>query len=98
MKTLAKLLASALLMAKVGSALAAVHYVDVNSTNATPPYASWATAATNIQDGVDVAASGDEIVVTNGIYRNGGSQSLVPVTKTGNGYTGAITLGVRNLT
>ena len=33
-----------------------------------------------------------------GIYNNGGSQSLVPVTKAGTGYTGAITLGVRNLT
>src|SRR6266478_1540350 len=26
------------------SALAGVHYVDVNSTNATPPYTNWATA------------------------------------------------------
>jgi hypothetical protein len=39
--------------------------VDVNSTNATPPYTDWTTAATNIQDAVDAA-------VTNGTYATGG--------------------------
>ena len=65
-RLVARLFAAALLMASVGIALAGVHYVDVNSTNATPPYTSWAKAATNIQDAVDAAAAGDEIVVTNG--------------------------------
>jgi hypothetical protein len=64
--------AAALLLASAGSALAAVRYVDVNSVSNAPPYTSWATAATNIQDAVDAALAGDEIVVTNGIYETGG--------------------------
>ena len=71
-KTAVKLFAAAMLLASAGSALSALHYVDVNSTNATPPYTNWATAATNIQDAVDAAVAGDEIVVTNGIYASGG--------------------------
>jgi hypothetical protein len=54
------------------SALADVHYVDVNGTNATPPYTNWTTAATDIQSAVDAAVASEEIVVTNGIYNTGG--------------------------
>ena len=72
MRTTLTILAGGMLLVIAGSALADVHYVDVNSTNATPPYTSWSTAATNIQDAVDVAVARDEVVVTNGIYATGG--------------------------
>src|SRR5437867_6438182 len=75
-KLAARLFAAALLLISGGSALAAVRYVDVNSAGATSPYSTWATAATNIQDAVDAAVAGDEIVVTNGIYATGGRMTV----------------------
>lgn len=61
-----------LLLAPVSSAVAAVRYVDANSPGSAPPYTNWATAARVIQDAVDAAAPGDEIVVANRIYATGG--------------------------
>jgi len=65
------LLAAGLIFATASRAPADVRYVDCNSTNAAPPYTNWATAALAIQDAVDAAAPGDDIVVTNGAYAVG---------------------------
>ena len=47
---------------------AVTHYVSPESTNSAPPYTNWITAATNIQAAVAVAAPGDVVLVTNGVY------------------------------
>jgi len=55
-------------MFNVISSQAAVHYVNANGANPTPPYTNWAKAATIIQEAVSVALAGDQIIVTNGVY------------------------------
>jgi hypothetical protein len=74
MKTACRLILITLLVA-ASKLSAATHSVSLESTNATPPYTNWVTAATNIQDAVNVAVANDVVLVTNGVYPGG-----VPVT------------------
>jgi len=60
-----------LMAAFVVQANAATLYVSPTGKR-TAPYADWSSAARVIQDAVDAAADGDEIVVTNGTYLTGG--------------------------
>jgi hypothetical protein len=50
---------------------APTHYVSLRSANPTPPYTNWVTAATHIQDALNVAAANDVVLVTNGVYPGG---------------------------
>lgn len=56
-------------------AIATTYYVDVNSTNPTPPYADWSTASTDIQSAVNLTTNGDAVLVNDGTYQSGGYAS-----------------------
>lgn len=57
---------------------AATHFVDLSCTNPVPPYSTWATAATNIQDAVTTASFLDTVLVTNGVYQYAGVSAPGP--------------------
>lgn len=51
---------------------AATYYVNAGNPAPVPPYTSWLTAATNIQDAIGQTVNGDTVLVTNGVYAYGG--------------------------
>ena len=61
------------LIAFILRAPATTFYVNVNNSAPIPPYATWDTAATNIQDAIAATSSGDTVLVTNGVYAFGGA-------------------------
>ena len=50
------------------NALAVTHYVSPTGGNISP-FTSWANAATNIQDAVDIASADETIIISNGTYQ-----------------------------
>lgn len=47
-------------------------YIYENGSNA-PPFDSWQTAATNIQDAINISLPGAEIFISNGVYSSEGN-------------------------
>ncbi len=72
MKTTPYHLAGIVLLFFITNGFATPRYVDLNSVDPKPPFTTWNTAAKTIQDAVDAAADGDQVLVTNGIYAEGG--------------------------
>lgn len=49
-----------------------VYYVAPGSPSPAAPYATWQTAAHTIQEAIDVAVAGAQVLVSNGTYSTGG--------------------------
>ncbi|MEM7396917.1 MAG: hypothetical protein AAF492_31705, partial [Verrucomicrobiota bacterium] len=52
----------------LGDTNSPIHYADEASTNPVPPYCTWATAATNLQNALAFAEPGDQVHVAEGTY------------------------------
>jgi parallel beta-helix repeat protein/predicted outer membrane repeat protein len=63
---------AALGLALAATAFAEIRYVWTNSPSPASPYTNWDTAARDIQSAINAAASGDTVLVTNGVYNTGG--------------------------
>jgi PKD repeat protein len=74
--------------------LAATRHVALNGGH-TPPFDTWAKAATNIQTAVDAALAGDEVLVSNGVYATG--VRVTPGATTSNRVVIAKAIHVRSL-
>jgi len=85
-------IASLLLLLTTFELRAVVRYVNLENPEPSAPYLSWLTAATNIQQAIDLAQDGDEIVVTNGIYASGGTLASDDITTNRVAVTRAVTL------
>ena len=72
MKILHAWVGTTIWLAWVWATQAAVFFVDVNNPNPALPYATWDTAATDIQSAIDAASDGDLIWVNDGVYQTGG--------------------------
>ena len=76
MKSRSQLAALACYFCVATTAPATTRYVNLNNPAPASPFTNWPAAATNIQDAVDAASPGDDLLVTNGIYKTGSRTAM----------------------
>ena len=62
-----------LLCAGTQAIWADTHYVAHNGQSPAGTFLDWTTAASNIQDAIDVTSANDTVLVSNGVYQTGGT-------------------------